>query len=153
MIITVLSPGKTKKEYLRQAIDDFIGRLSHLVRLDYKEIKVKGQSAKQPDLQKEGAALQAHIPESAYLICLDIKGRIFSSEAFAGLIQNQENQSRQHICFLIGGPLGLGQTLLDQADLRLSFSPMTFTHDMARFLLLEQLYRAYSIKNGTGYHK
>ncbi len=153
MIITILSPGKTKKEYLRQGINDFVDRLNHVVRLDYKEVKVKGQSAKQPDVQKESVALQAHIPDSAYLICLDIKGKSFSSELFAKLIQQQENQSRRHICFLIGGPIGLDQSLVDKADFCLSFSPMTFTHDMARFLLVEQLYRAYAIKNNTGYHK
>ncbi len=152
MKITILSPGKTKKDYLRQGIADFVARLGHSVKLDYQEIKVKGQSSKHPDPQKEGAALQAHIPESSYLVCLDIKGKSFSSEQFSELIQSKENQATQ-MCFLIGGPVGLDQTLLGQADLRISFSPMTFTHDMARFLLLEQLYRAYAIKQSTGYHK
>lgn len=153
MIITILSPGKTKAGYLQQGIEDFAGRLKHSVRLDYKEIKVKGQNVKHPDMQKESQALWAHIPQSAYLVCLDIHGKMFSSGQFADFIQHEENQSTRNICFIIGGPLGLDPALLAEADLRISFSPMTFTHDMARFLLLEQLYRAYAIKNGTGYHK
>jgi 23S rRNA (pseudouridine1915-N3)-methyltransferase len=153
MIITIISPGKTKASYLRQGIEDFAGRLKHAVRLDYKEIKVKGQNSKHPDPQKESQSLLAHIPRPSYLVCLDIQGRMFTSVQFADLLQREENQSTRQICFVIGGPLGLDQTILAQADLRMSLSPMTFTHDMARFLLLEQLYRAYAIKNGTGYHK
>jgi len=153
MKITILSPGKTKKAYLREAIADFSSRLSHVVKLDYQEVKVKGGSSKEPDLGKEGEALLAKVPASAYLVCLDISGRTFSSPSFSAFIQEKEQRSIQNICFLIGGPIGLADSLVTKADLRLSFSPMTFTHDMARFLLLEQLYRAYAIKNGTGYHK
>ncbi len=153
MIRTILSPGKTKASYLQQGIEDFAHRLQHSVRVDYKEIKVKGQNSKHPDPQKECQALLAHIPQSAFLVCLDIHGTMLSSQQFSDLIQREENQSPRHICFVIGGPVGLDPTILAAADLRMSFSPMTFTHDMARFLLLEQLYRAYAIKNGTGYHK
>lgn len=153
MKITILSPGKTKKNYLRQGIDDFIGRLGHLVRLDYQEIKVRGANSRQPDPLKEGEALIARIPDSSYVVCLDIGGRTLSSPEFSKFIQAKEQQAVANICFLIGGPVGLAEELTRRADLRLSFSPMTFTHDMARFLLVEQLYRAYTIKQGTGYHK
>ncbi len=153
MNITIVSPGKTRKGYLRDAIDDYTHRLSHSVKLDYKEVKVKGQSSKQPDPKKEADTLLAQIPEGAFLVCLDIKGQTLSSEKLSEFIQQKELESTQHICFLIGGPVGLDQSLLNRADFRFSFSPMTFTHDMSRFLLVEQLYRAYAIKNSTGYHK
>lgn len=153
MKITILSPGKTKKPYLRAGIDDFVQRLSHSVKLNYQEVKVKGMGGKLVDPHKEGVALLGRIPDCCYLVCLDSGGTMFSSPQFSTFVQDKEQQAVQQLCFLIGGPVGFSDDVLNRADLRISFSPMTFTHDMARFLLLEQLYRAYAIKQGTGYHK
>jgi len=86
-------------------------------------------------------------------VVLDPGGRQLSSEEFAGMVENWEGQGRQVVSFIIGGPDGLSPAVIARADLLLSLSRMTFTHEMARLLLLEQLYRAYSIKAGTKYHK
>jgi 23S rRNA (pseudouridine1915-N3)-methyltransferase len=148
--------GKTREQYLAAGIDDFAKRLKHFVQIDYPIIKEKKKSAKDlPDRLKneESRLLLQNISKSSLIIALDPTGRQMNSEGFAELLSKWENQGVKDAAFLIGGPLGLADEVLQKADLVLSLSKMTFTHEMARLLLFEQLYRAFTIKAGTGYHK
>ncbi|MCK9295806.1 MAG: 23S rRNA (pseudouridine(1915)-N(3))-methyltransferase RlmH [Desulfobulbaceae bacterium] len=154
MRLELLFPGKTKESYLQKGIADFTERLSHYVKTDFKIIKDRSAGKDTArTIQLEGEQLLESCSKSAYVVALDPGGRQLSSEEFAGTIDNWEGQGRQVVTFVIGGPEGLSPAVLARADLLLSLSRMTFTHEMARLLLLEQLYRAYSIKAGAKYHK
>ncbi|MEW6288730.1 MAG: 23S rRNA (pseudouridine(1915)-N(3))-methyltransferase RlmH [Thermodesulfobacteriota bacterium] len=154
MRLELLFPGKTKEAYLKKGIDDFSERLSHYVKTDFKIIKDRsGAQDTARAMRLEGEQLLENCSKSAWVVVLDPGGRQLSSEEFAGMVENWEGQGRQVVSFIIGGPDGLSPAVIARADLLLSLSRMTFTHEMARLLLLEQLYRAYSIKAGTKYHK
>ncbi len=148
--------GKTKEQYLGAGIDDFAGRLRRFVQLDLPVLKEKKSGAKEDAarLQNEEAQiLLGSVPQSAKVVALAPLGQQLSSEELADLLCRWEDQGVREIAFLIGGPTGLAPKLVEKADYVLSLSRMTFTHEMARMLVLEQLYRAFSIKAGTGYHK
>lgn len=148
--------GKTKELYLGAGIDDFAGRLRRFVQLELPVLKEKKSGAKEDAarLQNEEAQiLFGSVPQSAKVVALAPLGRQLSSEELADLLCRWEDQGVREIAFLIGGPTGLAPKLVEKADYVLSLSRMTFTHEMARLLVLEQLYRAFSIKAGTGYHK
>lgn len=154
MRLELVFPGKTREGYLKAGIDDFSKRLSHFVKLDCKVIKDRaGMADPRRAVEKEGQKLLESCAKSAFLVALDPTGRQVSSEKLAQLVDNWEIQGRQVISFIIGGADGLSKKVVDQAHMVLSLSQMTFTHEMARLLLLEQLYRAYNIKAGTKYHK
>ena len=104
-------------------------------------------------LKKEGERILARMPENAYCVALEIRGRSFSSEAFAKKLEELALEGASHFCFLIGGSLGLSEEVLARAKLRLSFSDMTFPHQLMRVILAEQLYRAMKIIRGEPYHK
>jgi 23S rRNA (pseudouridine1915-N3)-methyltransferase len=147
--------GKTKERYIEKGISDFHSRLSHYVSVDIKVIKtgpLKGQSAHQTK-NSESKRIDQSVSSGCYRIALDSSGKLLSSEGLSGLITTLENQSVKKVSFIIGGPLGLADSQLEKADLVISLSRMTFTHDMVRLLVLEQLYRAYTIKAGEQYHK
>lgn len=154
MRLEVIFPGKTKEAYLKKGIADFAERLSHYVKTDLKVIKEKSGSK---DLARateiESRQLLESCSRSSYIVALAPTGLQISSEEFAVTVEKWEMQGKQIISFIIGGPDGLSASVLERADLLLSLSRMTFTHEMARLLLLEQLYRAYTIKAGTKYHK
>jgi len=148
--------GKTKEQYLGAGIDDFAGRLRRFVQLELPVLKEKKSGAKEDAarLQNEEAQiLLGSVPQSAKVVALAPLGQQLSSEELADLLCRWEDQGVREIVFLIGGPTGLAPKLVEKADYVLSLSRMTFTHEMARMLVLEQLYRAFSIKAGTGYHK
>ena len=153
MHITILAPGKTKERYIQQGVDEFISRLNRYTKASLVEIKVKGKAGKGGDKDVEADALLSRISQGSFLVALDPHGRSLSSEDLAQKIQSLENKGTGSMTFVIGGPLGLSEKILTKASLTLSLSKMTFTHDMARLLLTEQLYRAYSINAGAGYHK
>jgi len=147
--------GKTKERYLENGINDFYSRLSHYVSVVIKPIKVKplkGQTAVQT-MTSESNLIDQCVGAGCYRIVLDSSGKLLSSEDLSELITTLENQAVKKVSFIIGGPLGLAGEQLKKADLVISLSRMTFTHDMARLLVLEQLYRAYTIKAGEKYHK
>ena len=151
--------GKTKEQYLAAGIDDFAGRLRRFVALELPVLKEKKNAAKEDAArlqQEEGQILLGGVPQTTgavKMVALAPAGKQLSSEDLAELLCRWEDQGVREIAFLIGGPTGLAPELLERADYVLSLSRMTFTHEMARLLVLEQLYRAYSIKAGTGYHK
>lgn len=155
MKIELLFLGKTKEPYLQQGIDDYSARLAQYSQVELVEIKLKKQRGKSADEIRdyESRLLDKRIRPGSYRVALDGCGRNYSSEAFADFITDLENRAVKTLSFVIGGPLGLARAQRDQADSVLSLSAMTFTHDMVRLLLLEQLYRAYAIKAGSQYHK
>ena len=156
MRFEVIFPGKTKEDYLVRGIDDFAARLRRHVELELKAIKAprpgKGDDESRL-IREEGRLLLARIPDDALVVALDSSGRLVTSPELAELLGRWQGQGRSRLVFVLGGHLGLAPEVLNRADFTLSLSPMTFTHEMARLLLLEQLYRAWSIRLGTGYHK
>jgi len=148
-----LFPGKTKETYLETGLSDFAKRLSHYARTEIRIIKEQKKKVPTTVGQAGGHPLLSHVRRPTYLVMLDSSGCQFSSAELADIIGNWEHEGRRHITFLVGGPTGFTADVLGQADMLLSLSRLTFTHDMARLLLLEQLYRAFTIRAGTGYHK
>ena len=155
MRLELLFLGKTKETYLAAGIDDYAKRLSHYLKFEIKTVKEGRIRKGEPErfiIEKESANLLQSV-QGDYLVCLDRTGKQIDSIALAKQLERWEMYGPQKISFVIGGPLGLSATILKKADLVLSLSPMTFTHDMTRLLLLEQLYRACTIKAGEKYHK
>ncbi len=150
-----LFPGKTRESYLAAGIDDFRRRLANYAEIEIKVLKeVKPGRKPEPQVrQEEGQGLLARLAPKTLVVALDPAGRPISSEELATLLANWEEGGRRHLTFLVGGALGLAPEVLARADFTLSMSRLTFTHEMARLLLMEQLYRAFNIRAGTGYHK
>lgn len=159
MKITLLTVGKVKEKFYVQAIDEFSKRMSRYCRLEIVEVA----DEKTPDgasdtmtaqiLKKEGERLMKNIRDDAYVIALAINGQMLSSEQFAQKIDQLGIGGTSHIQFIIGGSLGLSPQVLSRADAKLSFSKMTFPHQLMRVILLEQIYRGYRIICGEPYHK
>ena len=159
MKIDILAVGKIKESYLKEAVAEYSKRLSGYVKLNIIEVKDEkcgeGASDHENDLVRsaEGQRLMKYVDDNAVLIPLCIDGNGMSSEDFADLITSYENKGNSHLQFVIGGSIGLDPKLIEKGDIKLSFSKMTFPHMLMRVILLEQLYRAYRIKNGEPYHK
>ena len=160
MKITVLTVGKIKEKYLRDAIAEYSKRLSRYAKLEIIEVA----DEKTPDnasetvetniKNKEAERLLKYIRDDAYLITLEIKGKQLTSEELAQKIDTLGVQGTSHIIFVIGGSLGLGEEVLKRSNYALSFSKMTFPHQLMRVILLEQIYRSYRIiDGGEPYHK
>jgi 23S rRNA (pseudouridine1915-N3)-methyltransferase len=147
--------GKTKDSFIDQGIKEYSGRLKHYTSLNISIFKVKRKKSwtEEQERQEEGRVLLGSLPPATLKVVLDSSGKQVSSEGLAGLISRWEQEGRKQAAFLIGGSTGHSSDVLAEADLLLSFSRMTFTHDMIRLFLLEQLYRAYTIKAGEKYHK
>jgi 23S rRNA (pseudouridine1915-N3)-methyltransferase len=143
--------GSAKASFIEDGIAEYVKRLSHYTHFSTNLLKIKKSKANDP--KSEGKSLLENIPAGWQVVALDPLGKHFSSNEFADKISAWEGQSMKGVCYLIGGPLGLSDEVRKRADLLLSLSKMTFTHDMARLLLVEQLYRAYTIKKGEKYHK
>ena len=147
--------GKTKDSFIEQGIKEYSGRLRHYTVLNLTTLKIKkkkGWTSVQ-ERQEEGRVLLSIVSPATVKVVLDSSGKQLASEELAELISRWEQEGRKQVAFLIGGPTGHNSEVLAQADFRLSLSRMTFTHDMVRLFLLEQLYRAYTIKAGEKYHK
>ncbi len=155
MIIELPFLGKTKNSFIEQGILKYSSRLKHYTSIHISTLKTKykkGLKAEQIRLE-EGRILLTSLPPVCMKVVLDAKGKQLDSEGFAKHISSWEQKGCKHIAFLIGGPTGHSSEVLEKADFLLSLSAMTFTHDMVRLFLLEQLYRAYTIKAGEKYHK
>ena len=159
MKITVIAVGKVKEKFFREAVAEYEKRLGRYCKLEIKEAADEktpdGASKTQREqiLLREGERILRFLPEDAYVVTLEIEGRKFTSEAFAGEIERLGVSGVGHIVFVIGGSLGLHNMIKRRADLAISFSDMTFPHQLMRVILLEQIYRAYRIINGEPYHK
>lgn len=159
MKITVITVGKIKEKYLKDAIAEYSKRLSRYCKLEILEVA----DEKTPDgaseiveeniRKKEGERILKLIKEDAYVITLEISGKMLTSEELADRIETLGIQGKSHLVFVIGGSIGLGREVLRRSDYALSFSKMTFPHQLMRVILLEQIYRSYRIINGEPYHK
>ena len=146
--------GKTKDRFIQEGIDEYFSRLQHYTNVKITIIKDKsGGKGSREAITSQGQQMLASVPPGSVIVALDSRGKQFTSELFSKKIVNWEIAGTKHVAYLIGGPEGISDTILSSAQLILSFSKMTFTHDMVRMLLVEQLYRAYTIKNGEKYHK
>ena len=146
--------GKIKDTFIEQGVKEYAARIKHYTSFEIKILRERTKKTKNNSLMEEqGKLLLKAVPGNALKIVLDSHGQQFTSEAFARKIESWELSGVRHACYLIGGPDGHSQEVLRAADLTLSISKMTFTHDMIRLLLTEQLYRAYTIKAGERYHK
>lgn len=159
MNISVICIGKLKEKYWVDAVKEYSKRLSGYCNLSITELKEarlpdKAGSAEEAAVKKaEGESILKHIKKETYVITLEVKGKRLSSEALAEKIADLSLGGRSDIAFIIGGSLGLDKAVSDRADFKLSFSDMTFPHQMMRAILLEQVYRAFKINRGETYHK
>ena len=159
MKITLLTVGKIKEKYLKDAIAEYSKRLSKYCKLEIIEVA----DEKTPDnasevvenviRDKEGERLLKYVKDDAFVITLEIKGKMMTSEELAEKIDTLAIRGVSHIMFIIGGSIGLGEDVIKRSDFALSFSKMTFPHQLMRVILLEQIYRSYRIISGEPYHK
>ena len=157
--VTILCVGKLKEKFYTEAVAEYSKRLSRFCKLDILELPEErlpedpSPAQIEAALSKEADAIRSKLPPSAFLIAMCVEGKPRSSEALARLMADSANRGGSHLVFLIGGSFGLHPSVKALADLRLSMSPMTFPHHLARVMLLEQVYRAYQINAGSRYHK
>lgn len=159
MKITLITVGKIKEKYLKDAISEYSKRLSRYCKLEIIEVA----DEKTPDnasqivedgiRDKEGERILKYVKEDAFVVTLEIKGKFLTSEELADKIETLGIQGTSHIIFIIGGSIGLGNEVLKRSNYALSFSKMTFPHQLMRVILLEQIYRSYRIINHEPYHK
>ena len=159
MKIKLITVGKIKEKFFSQAIDEYSKRLSRYCKLEIIEVA----DEKTPDeaslheeeliKSREGERILKSIKDDAYVVALAIEGKKLTSPGFADFVEKLGVGGTSHIQFVIGGSLGLAPEVMKRADYKLSFSDMTFPHQLMRVILLEQVYRAYRIINGEPYHK
>ena len=142
--------GKTRDADWKALQDEYLRRLSHFVKLDIAEVK-DGQGADQAEL--EGNDLLAKLNHIPFAVLLDVKGRPISSHELAAELEKWQNRGLREVAFVIGGAKGVSPKVAERADFKLSLSFLTFTHEMARVILIEQLYRAFTIIKGFPYQK
>ena len=159
MKITLITVGKIKEKYLRDAIAEYSKRLSRYCKLEIIEVADEKTPDHASDVvenairDKEAERIMKYVKEDTYVITLEINGKLLSSEELSAKINQLVIQGTSHITFIIGGSIGLGKEVLARSDYALSFSKMTFPHQLMRVILLEQIYRSYRIINGEPYHK
>lgn len=159
MKITLITVGKIKEKYLKDAIAEYSKRLSRYCKLEIVEVADEKTPDNASDTvedairDKEGERILKYIKEDAYVITLEIAGKMLTSEEMAEKIEKLGVQGTSHIIFIIGGSIGLGREILKRSDYALSFSKMTFPYQLMRVILLEQIYRSYRIINHEPYHK
>ena len=157
--ITLITVGKIKEKYFTDAIGEYSKRLSRYCKLNIIELKDEptpdNPSQKETDiiLDTEGERIISKIPKGAFIIPLCIEGKKVTSTGFSDLIERTASMGKSEIAFIIGGSMGLSNKVKGLADFKLSFSDMTFPHQLMRVILLEQLYRAFNISEGGKYHK
>ncbi len=157
--VKIICVGKLKEKYLTEAAQEYVKRLNSLCRLEIEELPESRLSLEPSEaeleaaLKKEAGGIGLRVPQGALLIALCIEGRELDSEKFSRFLQLCAERGRSRLCFVVGGSLGLHSSLKERADIRLSLSQMTFPHHLARIMLLEQIYRAFKIAEGSKYHK
>ncbi len=152
--VTILMVGKTRADFIQDGLAFYQKRLNPLLQLSLKSVREEKESGGLTTeilKAKEGERLQAQVPPKSYVAALDPRGKEFTTEEFAAWLSKREEQSHP-LTFLIGGHWGLSDAVLAAADERVALSRLTLTHEMARLILLEQLYRAMTIKLGHPYH-
>lgn len=159
MKITILTVGKIKEKFYRDAISEYEKRLSRYCKLDIVEVADErtpehaSAAENQKILEREGERILANVRDNTYVIILAIKGKMLDSVELSKKISDLTVSGVSDITFIIGGSLGLSDAVVKRGDFLLSFSPMTFPHQLMRVILLEQIYRSYRIANNEPYHK
>lgn len=159
MNITIISVGKLKEKYLKLGIDEYSKRLTRYAKMNIIEIPDEkapenlSSAEEQIVKNKEGEGILKNIKDGMYVIALDLKGKMLSSEELADKLQSLGITGSSNIAFIIGGSLGLSEDVLKRADYKLCFSPMTFPHQLMKLILLEQIYRGFRIIKNEPYHK
>jgi len=156
MKIKIIALGKIKEKFLKDGIDEFLKRLTPYASLEIVElnpIEIKDENLVQKALDEEGVNILSHIKENSFVITMEIQGKQLSSEEFASKINEISISGISELVFVIGSSCGLSKSVSQRADFKLSMSKMTFLHQFARLLLVEQIYRAFKILKGEKYHK
>ncbi len=159
MNITIICVGKIKEKYLKSAIDEYVKRLSRYCKLNVVELgdeKTPDNASEKEELlikEKEGESILKNIKDNMFVIALDLKGNMLSSEELSNYIKDLGIRGESNIAFVIGGSLGISKAVLERANYKLCFSKMTFPHQLFRVMLLEQVYRGIRIISGEPYHK
>jgi 23S rRNA (pseudouridine1915-N3)-methyltransferase len=159
MKITVIAVGKIKEKFYRDAICEYVKRLGRYCKVeiiqvdDEKTPDKAGEALELAIKKKEADRILKYVREDAYVVTLEIRGRMYASEEFADMLDHLAVGGVSHIQFIIGGSLGLHPDVCARADAAVSFSRMTFPHQLMRVILLEQIYRGYRIINHEPYHK
>lgn len=159
MKITLITVGKIKEKYLKDAIAEYTKRLSKYCKLEIVEVADEktpdhaSQVVEDAIRTKEAERILKYVKDDAYVITLEILGKQLTSEELAEKIDKLGVQGTSHIIFIIGGSIGLGKEVLEKSNYALSFSKMTFPHQLMRVILLEQIYRSFRITSGEPYHK
>ena len=157
--VTIICVGKLKEKFYADAVSEYVKRLSRFCKLDIVELPEDrlpddpSQAQIDAALLKESDAIRAKIPAGAHVIAMCVEGKERSSEELARLMAESANRGESHLVFLIGGSFGMHPSIKAQAAVKLSMSPMTFPHHLARVMVLEQIYRAFKINEGSSYHK
>jgi 23S rRNA (pseudouridine1915-N3)-methyltransferase len=157
--ISIITVGKLKEKYLRLGIDEYLKRLSAYAKVEVIEVADEKAPEELSELemlqvkQKEGERILTKISQDTYVIALAIQGKLASSEELAVSLDKLATYGKSKIAFVIGGSLGLSEEVLKRSNEQLSFSRMTFPHQLMRLILVEQIYRAYRINRGEPYHK
>jgi len=159
MKITVVSVGKLKEKYLKQGIQEYLKRLSAYAKVDIIEVADEkapenlSEAEMEEVKRKEGERILSHVGDDTYVFTLEIKGKMLTSEEFAKKLDDLATYGKSKIAFIIGGSLGISKEVQSRSDMAISFSKMTFPHQVMRLILLEQVYRGYRINRGEPYHK
>ncbi|RAI16010.1 MAG: 23S rRNA (pseudouridine(1915)-N(3))-methyltransferase RlmH [Candidatus Melainabacteria bacterium] len=156
MIIKIIALGKIKEKFLKDGIDEYLKRLTPYASikvLELNPVEIKDENLIEKTLDKEAEKILSAIKEESFVITLEINGKQFSSEDFANKIDEIGKSGCSELVFVIGSSCGLSKKVSDRANLKLSFSKMTFLHQHARLILLEQIYRAFKILRKEVYHK
>lgn len=158
MKFTFLTIGKIKEKWMRQGIDEYLKRLSPIAKVEIlspdeeKMPENPSPALKEKVMEKEGGKLLKYLKDEDFLILLDLKGKPVTSEELADILRKRMVSGTSHFFFMIGGPYGNGENIRKRANLKISISAMTFTHQMARLILAEQVYRAMKIIRHEPYH-
>jgi len=154
MKIDIITVGKIKEGYLKEGIAEYLKRLKPFVKINLIEVADEPHKNNVLDvLRTEEKRIEKHVKKDSFFIVLDIKGKMFSSEKLAEFFQDLMLSAVSNVTILIGGSLGVSKDLTERADLRLSFSKLTFPHQLMKIILMEQLYRIFKIINNEPYHK
>jgi 23S rRNA (pseudouridine1915-N3)-methyltransferase len=150
--LRLLWVGKTQEPWVRTGIEEYAVRIKRYAPLEIVEVKEEKGALPEQMRQREAERIEKHLPKNSRLILLDETGEQFTSTTFADLLSKYRDSSTPELTFVIGGAYGFSDALRSKADRQISLSKMTFTHQMIRPFLLEQLYRAFTILNNEGYH-
>jgi 23S rRNA (pseudouridine1915-N3)-methyltransferase len=153
MHLRLIWVGKTKNEHLRALVNDYLGRLRRFVRAEVTELRESSARTEREGIEDEGKRIIGALRSDAFIVLLDVEGREWGSTELAGEIEKWQMGGRKEVAFVIGGHNGVSTEVAGRAHLRWSLSRLTLTHEMARVVLTEQLYRAYTIIHGMPYQK